>query len=48
MGLAGRGAIVGTDTPAIAFSRVAEVTAVVRLGAFVAARLVARVPMPRW
>jgi hypothetical protein len=38
----------GYDPAAIAFSRVAEVTAVVFLGAFVGARLVARVPMPRW
>jgi hypothetical protein len=38
----------GYDPSAIAFSRVAEVAAVVLLGAFVAARFVARVRMPRW
>jgi hypothetical protein len=38
----------GYDPPAIAFSRGAEVAAVVLLSAFVAARFVARVPMPRW
>jgi hypothetical protein len=38
----------GYDPPAIAFSRVAEVAAVVLLSAFVAARFVARVRMPRW
>jgi hypothetical protein len=38
----------GYDPPAIAFSRVAEVAAVVLLSAFVAARFVARIPMPRW
>jgi hypothetical protein len=38
----------GYDPPAIAFSRGAEVASVVLLGAFVAARFVARVRMPRW
>ena len=38
----------GYDPPAIAFSRVAEVAAVMLLSAFVAARFVARIPMPRW
>ena len=38
----------GYDPSAIAFSRVTEVAAVVLLGAFAAARFVARVPMPRW
>jgi hypothetical protein len=38
----------GYDPPAIAFSRVAEVAAVVLLSAFLGARFIARVPMPRW
>jgi hypothetical protein len=38
----------GYDPAAIAFSRIAEVSTVVLLGVFVAARFVARVPMPRW
>jgi hypothetical protein len=38
----------GYDPAAIAFSRVAEVAAVVFLGAFLGARLVVRVPLPRW
>jgi hypothetical protein len=38
----------GYDPSAIALSRVAEVVAVVLLGAFFAARFVARVPMARW
>ena len=37
----------GYDPPAIAFSRVAEILAVTLLSAFVAARVVARVRMPR-
>jgi hypothetical protein len=38
----------GYDPTAIAFSRVAEVAAVVLLGTFLVARFVARVPIPRW
>lgn len=38
----------GYDPPAIAFSRVAEVAAVVLLSAFLGARFLARVPMRRW
>jgi hypothetical protein len=38
----------GYDPTAIAFSRVSEVTAVVCLGALVAARRLARGPMARW
>jgi hypothetical protein len=38
----------GYDPAAIAFSRVAEAAAVVLLSAFLVARVVARVRMPRW
>jgi hypothetical protein len=38
----------GHDAAAIAASRVAEVAAVALLGTFLAARFLARVPMPRW
>jgi hypothetical protein len=38
----------GYDPSAIAFSRVAPAAAVVLLSAFLVARVVARVPMPRW
>jgi hypothetical protein len=38
----------GYDPTAIAASRVAEVAAVALLGIFLAARFLARIPMPRW
>src|SRR3954453_17942833 len=38
----------GYDPAAITASRVAEVATVVLLGVFLAARFVARIPMPRW
>jgi hypothetical protein len=38
----------GYDPTAIAASRVAEVATAVLLGGFLAARFVARIPMPRW
>lgn len=38
----------GYDPTGIAASRVAEVATVVLLGAFLVARFVARIPMPRW
>jgi hypothetical protein len=38
----------GYDPAAITAARVAEVAAVALLGAFLVARFVARVPMPRW
>jgi hypothetical protein len=38
----------GYDPTAIAASRVAEVAVVVLLGSFLAARFLARIPMPRW